>query len=37
VPSLAFIHLCTFYRLRMLTPAERREKFHSVRVAAPGL
>jgi hypothetical protein len=37
VPSLAFIHLCTFYRLRMLAPAERSEKLHSVRMAAPGL
>jgi hypothetical protein len=37
VPSLAFIHLCTFYRLRMLAPAERGETLHSVRVAAPGL
>jgi len=37
LPSLAFMHLCTFYRLRMLAPAERREKLHSVRVAAPGL
>jgi hypothetical protein len=37
VPSLAFMHLCTFYRLRMLAPAERSEKLHSVRVAAPGL
>jgi hypothetical protein len=37
VPSLAFIHLCTFYRLRMPTAAERSEKLHSVPVAAPGL
>jgi hypothetical protein len=37
VPSLAFIHLCTFYRLRMLSPAERGEKLHPVRAAAPGL
>ena len=37
VPSLAFLHLCTFYRLRMLAPAKRSEKLHSVRVAAPGL
>jgi hypothetical protein len=37
VPSLAFIHLCTFYRLRMLALAERGEKLHSVRVTAPGL
>ncbi len=37
VPSLAFLHLCTFYRLRRLAPAKRSEKLHSVRVAAPGL
>ena len=37
VPSLAFIHLCTFYRLRLLAPAERGEKLHSVRVTASGL
>ena len=36
VPALAFIHLCTFYRLRMLAPI-RSEKLHSVRMAAPGL
>jgi hypothetical protein len=37
VPSLAFIHLCTFYRLRMLAPAKGSERLHSARVAAPGL
>jgi hypothetical protein len=37
VPSLAFIHLCTFYRLRLLAPSERGERLRSVRVAAPGL
>lgn len=37
VPSFLFVHLCTFYRLRTLAPAERSERLHSVRVAAPGL
>jgi hypothetical protein len=37
VPSLAFLHLCTFYRLRTLSPHERRENLPSVRMAAPGL
>ena len=37
VPSFIFVHLCTFYRLRTLAPAERSERLHSVRVAAPGL
>jgi hypothetical protein len=37
VPSFIFVHLCTFYRLRTLAPAERSERLHSVRVAATGL
>ena len=37
VPSMIFVHLCTFYRLRMLAPAKGSERLHSVRVAAPGL
>jgi hypothetical protein len=37
VPSFIFVHLCNFYRLRMLSPAERSETLSSVRVAAPGL
>ncbi|HEY3988444.1 MAG TPA: hypothetical protein VGM02_04040 [Acidobacteriaceae bacterium] len=37
VPSLAFLHLCTFYRLRIWVPGERGEKSRSVRVAATGL
>jgi hypothetical protein len=37
VPSLAFLHLCMFYRLRMLTAPERRENLRSVRVATSGL
>ena len=37
VPSFLFVHLCTFYRLRMLAPAERSEKLRSVRVPAPGM
>lgn len=37
VPSLAFLHLCTFYRLRRLSPAERTGRLHTVGVAAPGL
>lgn len=26
VPSLAFLHLCTFYRLRMLAPQKGKEQ-----------
>ena len=37
VPSMIFVHLCTFYRLRMLAPAKGSERLHSVRVAAPSL
>ena len=37
VPSLAFLHLCTFYRLRMPALATRSEKLHSAPMAAPGL
>lgn len=37
VPALAFIHLCTFYRLRMLAPAKGSERLHPARVAASGL
>jgi hypothetical protein len=37
VPLFVFLHLCTFYRLRLLAPAERGERLHSVRVAASGL
>jgi hypothetical protein len=37
VPSLAFMHLCTFYRLRVPAPAKRSEGLHSARVAASGL
>lgn len=37
VPSLALIHLCTFYRLRTLPSTAGTERPHTVRVAAPGL
>lgn len=36
VPSLAFVHMCTFYRLRMLSPVKSSVKPASVRVVASG-
>jgi uncharacterized membrane protein len=35
VPSLAFLHLCIFYRLREVAPRERSEHVRSVRMTAP--
>jgi hypothetical protein len=37
VPSLAFIHLCTFYRLRTLAPQAKREHIPAARMAATRL
>jgi hypothetical protein len=37
VPSLGFLHLCMFYRLRGLAPRKRTEHLRPVRMAAPGL
>jgi hypothetical protein len=36
VPLLAFVHLCTFYKLRMVSEAKQ-FRASSLRVPAPGL
>jgi hypothetical protein len=33
VPALIFLHLCTFYRLRTMSPAERTKNLSPLRVA----
>ena len=35
VPLLAFVHFCTFYRLRTLAPREQSEHLRTMRMAAP--